>query len=87
MHKIQNVMVPQNKPRRMSKDEGKLVRKIAKNIKNLRIENGRTQFDMCDYGFNYRHYQRLESGKYTPTLETLLRLAKAFKVEVKEFFN
>lgn len=70
----------------MSREESKLVQKIAKNIKALRIEKGHTQFDMCDYGFNYRHYQRVESGKYAPTIETLIRIARAFKVEVKDFF-
>lgn len=84
---IQNVMVPQNRPRKMSKDEHKLVQKIANNIKELRIAKGLTQFDMSNYGFNYRHYQRVESGKFAPTIETLLRISKVFKVKVKDLLD
>lgn len=84
---IQNVRVPQNKPRRMSKDEQKLVGTIAANVKELRLSRGLTQLEMTSFGFNYRQYQRLESGKYSPTLGTLLRISKVFKVKVIDLLS
>jgi transcriptional regulator with XRE-family HTH domain len=74
-------MVP-DKPKYMGQEEARLVRTIASNMKRLRKLRNLKQYDMVDYGFNYRHYQRIESGKYTPSIETLIRLAKVFKVKV-----
>lgn len=65
----------------------KLIRKIAKNIKAFRLERGLTQEDMDDYGFGPRWYQRFESGRHVPSLPTLVKLAKAFKVDVTDFFK
>jgi DNA-binding XRE family transcriptional regulator len=60
----------------------KLLKKVAKNNKYHREEQGLTQMDMIEYGFNYRHYQRLESGETGCNLLTLFRLSKAFKIPV-----
>jgi transcriptional regulator with XRE-family HTH domain len=65
----------------------KLLKKMSKNIKNLRLERGLTQEDMADYGFGPRWYQRFESGRHIPSIPTLVKLAKAFKVEVSTFFE
>lgn len=46
-----------------------------------------TQDQMSDYGFNYRFYQRLESGVYSPNVKTLFRLAEAFGVDIRDFFE
>lgn len=59
---------------------------IAKNIKKHRKQKGLTQEDMMDFGFNYRFYQKLESGKYSPNLQTLFRLSKVFEVQIQNFF-
>lgn len=64
-----------------------LVRKIAKNIQQMRKERGLTQEDMEAYGFGVRWYQRFESGTYIPTLPTLDLLARAFKVKITDFFK
>lgn len=71
----------------MSKDEQKLVGTIAANVKELRLARGLTQLEMTSFGFNYRQYQRLESGKYSPTLGTLLRISKVFKVKVIDLLS
>ena len=68
------------------KDYGKLLKAIAINVQRIRKSRGLTQEQMADLGFNYRHYQKLESGAYSPNLNTLHKLAVAFKVDVKEFF-
>ena len=63
----------------------KLLNGLAQNIKNARNERGWTQADMLEKaGFTLRYYQRLESGKYQPSLHTLHRLAKIFKMNVKD---
>lgn len=65
----------------------RFLKKIAKNIKHYRKEAGLTQMDMIDYGFNYRHYQRLESGEGGYNMQTLFRLSKIFKVKVTDLIN
>lgn len=65
----------------------KLVRRIAKNIRSIRESKDLTQEDMADHGFGPRWYQRFESGKTIPTIPSLDRLARAFRVEITEFFK
>ena len=65
----------------------KLVRKIAKNIRQTRKNLGLTQEDMENFGFGARWYQRFETGKHIPTIPTLDKLARAFKIDVAEFFK
>lgn len=69
------------------KDYEKLLRVVASNIRRLREARGLTQWDMSAHGFNYRHYQKLESGKYSFNLFTLFRLSKVFKVKLSEFIK
>ena len=68
------------------KDYERLLKLISTNVKRIRKANRLTQEDMIQFGFNYRHYQKLESGVYSFNLYTLQRLARAFKVHVREFF-
>ncbi|MCX6118867.1 MAG: helix-turn-helix transcriptional regulator [Proteobacteria bacterium] len=72
---------------RIQRDYGKILKILSSNIRRLRLERGLTQEDMADYGFNYRHYQKLESGTYSPNLQTLHRLAIALNTEISNFFN
>lgn len=65
----------------------KLIRKIASNIKKYRLKSGLTQQDMIEHGFNYRHYQRLESGKSGINLFTLYRLSKTFKIDLMKLIE
>lgn len=65
----------------------KLVRKISANIKKIRHAKNLTQEDMEQLGFGLRWYQRFESGTHIPTLPTLDRLARAFKVDITTFFE
>lgn len=59
-----------------------LLEKISKNIKKARKKNGLTQEDMMEYGFNYRFYQKLESGKYSMSLKTLHKLSSIFDIRL-----
>lgn len=65
----------------------KMLKKIAKNIKLLRGNKGLTQEDMVSHGFNYRHYQKLESGEHSPSLSSLHRLAKVFNTTVSDILK
>lgn len=60
---------------------------IAANIRKFRKKKGLTQEDMVDHGFNYRYYQKLESGHYSFNLYTLHRLSKVLGNPVKDFFR
>lgn len=62
------------------------LKKLAINIKNLRLEHGYTQEDMVQFGFNYRHYQKLESGRHSPSLSTIYKVAKVFKISISDLF-
>ena len=64
-----------------------LLKKIAKNIKKARKQKGLTQENMVDYGFNYRHYQKIESGSYSMNLYTLHRLSDIFNVSIRNFLK
>lgn len=58
--------------------------KVAKKIREARLEAGLTQEDMSDFDMNVRHYQDVEGAKVNVTLETIYRLAKAFKCDPKD---
>lgn len=64
-----------------------LIRRVAKNIQSIRKSKGLTQEDMEAHGFGVRWYQRFESGTHIPTLPTLDLLARAFKVNIGDFFK
>ena len=76
-----------NMPKEFDEKTLKLLKKVSKNIKALRIERGWTQEDMAEFGFGPRWYQRFESGRHSPSLPTLVKLARAFKVDVSDFFK
>ena len=69
------------------KDYEKFLVNLSDNIKEKRSQMGITQEEMAEFGFNYRHYQRLESGIHSPSLSTLFKLASIFNVEVSELFK
>jgi hypothetical protein len=52
---------------------------VGARVRALRLKCHLTQEDMMDYGFDIRHYQRIEAGR-SVTLWTVWKLAQAFKV-------
>ena len=64
-----------------------LLKTVAKNIQNHRKRCNITQEGMTEHGFNYRHYQSIESGKYSMNLYTLYRLSREFKTDIATFFK
>ncbi len=56
-------------------------------MRELRIARGLKQEDMCQFGFDYKYYQRIEYGEKNLTLKTLNKLAKGLGVPVSELFH
>ncbi len=66
----------------------KLLNRVAGNLEKLRRSKGWTQAEAAErIEGDLRWYQRLESGKHVLSLDTLVRLSQAFKVDVSEFFR
>lgn len=63
------------------------MKRLGTNVKRLRMEKGHSQEDMRDLGFNYRYFQKLEAGQVNVTLDTLVRLTKAFKCELSDLLE
>jgi transcriptional regulator with XRE-family HTH domain len=71
----------------MDRTYEKFLERVADNIAKIRKSRGLTQETMMDHGYSYRHYQRIESGRNAPNLQTLFRLAITFKCDVRDFFK
>lgn len=65
----------------------KLLRKMAKNIKNARLNRHLRQSDLIEFGFSERYVQKLESGKYSPNLYTVHRIAEALETSITEILK
>lgn len=60
---------------------------VGKRVKELRLARGLKQEEMCQFGFEYKYYQRIEYGHKNLSLKTLNKLAKAFGVGVNELLR
>jgi len=56
-------------------------------VRQLRLAQGLKQEEMCQFGFEYKYYQRIEYGKKNLSLKTLNKLAKAFGIPMSELFH
>ena len=63
------------------------MKRIADNIRRVRLAKNLTQEDMTTLGMERRWFQRIESGTYSVSLPTLDRVARALKVDISEFFR
>jgi transcriptional regulator with XRE-family HTH domain len=61
--------------------------RLRKSLRARRTELGLTQEAVAELlGMVTRHYQKIESGQFNVTLETLVRVAKALDMKVKDLF-
>ena len=67
------------------REDARILKNIGGNIRKMRHEVGLSQEDMQDYDISLRHYQRIECGQINPTALVLIKIAKAFKCDVKDF--
>ncbi len=65
----------------------RLMELLGKRVRQLRIERGLKQEEMCRFGFDYKYYQRIEYGEKNLTLKSLNKLAKAFGIPISELFR
>ena len=60
---------------------------IGQRISTLRRARRLTQNDLAErVGVDSRHISRLETGRYFPSLDTLVTMAAVLEVELQEFF-
>ena len=64
-----------------------LLRLVGDRVRQLRKDRGLRQEDMCQYGFEYKYYQRIEYGQKNLSLKTLNRLSRAFDISVSELLD
>lgn len=65
----------------------RFLEKLSANIRAFRLKKGLSQEQMAELGFNYRYYQKLESGKYSPSIRTIYKVADALNVTVSELLK
>ncbi|OGQ04167.1 MAG: hypothetical protein A2W61_07955 [Deltaproteobacteria bacterium RIFCSPLOWO2_01_44_7] len=66
-------------------NQTKFFKTFGSTVKKLRLKASLTQEDMMDFGFSVRFYQRIEAGKPIH-MKTVLKLADALSVSLKQFF-
>ena len=81
------VHIDQTETVKKSKSYAQILKAISTNIAAIRKARHLTQEDMTKFGFNYRHYQKLESGEYSPNLNTLYKLAEALNVNLSDLLK
>ncbi len=60
---------------------------IGLRIKELRRSRHMSQEQLAELiDVNFRTIQRIETGRNVPSLETLAKLARAFDIDINEFF-
>jgi len=58
---------------------------VGERVRQLRQERGWTQDEISRrFGFNFKHYQRIEQGQQNLELATLNKLAGAFGIAIAE---
>lgn len=61
---------------------------IGLRIKNLRRSEGLSQEELAErMGISSKYLSSIERGKENPTLDTVIKLANALKIELSEIFN
>ena len=66
-------------------NEEEYILEVCKNIKSFRLAKNLTQVDLsASIGIDDSSLRRIESGRTSPTLKTLFRIANALGIEVSE---
>ena len=61
---------------------------LAQNVKRLRKKREWTQAELAEkIGAHLSHINRIETGKYIPSLETIIEIAKALEVPIDHLVN
>lgn len=61
---------------------------LGTNVKRLRKERGWSQTELAEkVGVHLNHINRIETGKYMPVLDTVVKLADLFEVSIDYLVN
>jgi transcriptional regulator with XRE-family HTH domain len=61
---------------------------LGENIKRLRKKKGWSQADLAkEIGCHFSHIARIETGKYVPSLNTVIQIAEIFEVPIDYLVN
>lgn len=61
---------------------------LGRRVRELRNSQGLSQEGLAEKaGMNWKYLSSVERGKENPTLDLLIRLKKALKVEIVDLFN
>jgi transcriptional regulator with XRE-family HTH domain len=73
------------RPKKRTTDPGEALSPLAQNLRHLRTERGWSQAELAEQiGAHLTHVSRVETGKYTPGLEFVVKAARAFGITVDE---
>lgn len=70
-----------------SMTDERLMKMVGKRVRELRLARRLRQEEMCQFGFEYKYYQRIEYGQKNLSLKTLNKLAKAFRVPLAKLLE
>ena len=63
-------------------------KKLGKNIKKLRLQNGLTQEDLSlELNLDWSYIGKVENAKMNITIDKIIQIADFFKVSVKNLFE
>ena len=60
---------------------------LARRVRDLREKRGLRQEDLENFGLSWKTVQKLEYGTTDPKVSTLLKLCRAFDVELRELLR
>ena len=64
------------------------IKRLSATVVKVRLERGLTQEQVAaDASLATRHYQKLEAGSINPTLRTMLAVAAALRINVRELLE
>ena len=62
--------------------------KLGQHLKKIRRQNGDSQEKLSlDAGYYHTYVNKIENGKYSPSMHTVWRLANALRLSLSEFFK
>lgn len=63
-------------------------KKLGKNIKKLRLQNGLTQEDLSlELNLDWSYIGKVENAKMNITIDKIIQIADFFKISVKSLFE
>ena len=72
----------------MQLTDEQIIDRLGQRMKEMRKDKGLTQLDIASRcNMDEAGYRRLENGRSSPTLKSLLRICSAFEIDLLELFS